>query len=66
MKLQLKRKRKLLGFTQYRLAQAAGIPPWKITFFESGRTKLTLDEVEKIKFALARRAEQVNAALAAA
>jgi predicted transcriptional regulator len=62
----LKRQRQLLGLTQHELAHSAKISPWKITFGETGRVRLTSEEIQRVKTALARRAEQVSAALAAA
>lgn len=62
----LRQRRKLCGFTQFELARATGLPPWKITFAETGRCRLTSEEIEKIKGVLARRAEEIASALAAA
>lgn len=56
----------MLGWRQHALAHAANIPPWKITFWETGRTELTDAELERVRNALARRAKEVTDALAAA
>ena len=62
----LRQKRQMLGWRQHALAHAANIPPWKITFWETGRTELTDAELERVRNALARRAKEVTDALAAA
>jgi predicted transcriptional regulator len=61
----LKRQRRMLGLTQVDAARATGIPLWRITFAETGRVRLTREEIHKIKAALARRAQEVAAAVAA-
>ncbi len=62
----LKKQRRMLGLTQSELSHLTGIAPWRITFAETGRVRLTSVEISKIKDALARRAEEVAAAVAAA
>lgn len=57
---QLARQRRAMGLTQYRLGQDARIPPWKITFAETGRVKLTPEEIERIKAVLTKRAEELS------
>jgi predicted transcriptional regulator len=60
-----RKQRRLLGWTQHNLARAARISRSRIAFAETGRIRLSDAEVERIKHALARRAEEVAAALAA-
>lgn len=60
----LKKQRRMLGLTQYALSRMAGLAPWKIVFAETDRIKLSSEELERIKAALARRAEEVAAAVA--
>jgi transcriptional regulator with XRE-family HTH domain len=62
----LKKQRRLLGMTQHEMARAAGIAPGRLIWAETARVKLTSDELQRIKDALAQRALEVNAALAAA
>jgi DNA-binding XRE family transcriptional regulator len=62
----LRKQRRMVGLSQFALAKLTGIAPGRIVFAETGRVTLKPEEIERIKFALARRAEQVNAALAAA
>jgi predicted transcriptional regulator len=60
----LKKQRRMLGLNQFELARLAGLAPWKIVFAETNRIKLTSGELDQIKAALARRAEEVAAAVA--
>lgn len=55
----LARQRRAMGLTQHKLGRGAGIPRWKITFAETGRTKLTADEVQRIEQVLAARAKEI-------
>jgi predicted transcriptional regulator len=52
----LKRQRRMVGLTQHELARLAGIGVSRITFAETGRIKLTNDEVERLRDVIARRA----------
>jgi len=54
----------MLGFTQSEESRITGIPLWRIAFAETGRVRLTREEIDKIKAALARRAQEVATALA--
>jgi transcriptional regulator with XRE-family HTH domain len=54
----------MLGWTQHQLAEAAKIAPGRIIWAETGRVKLTNDELQRIKDALARRAKEVADAVA--
>ena len=56
---ELKTKRKALGLTQHQLGQATDIPPWKITYFETGRVRLTKYELQRINTALVKRATEL-------
>ncbi len=62
----LRQMRKLLGLTQDQLAKAAGLTANKLTYWETQRIELSAAELEKVKAALARRAKEVQDALAAA
>jgi transcriptional regulator with XRE-family HTH domain len=62
----LRRQRQMLGLSQYELARAAGISPGKIAYWETRRVQLSEEEIERVKRALALRAEEVKAAIAAA
>jgi transcriptional regulator with XRE-family HTH domain len=66
MKNKLKRQRRMLGLTQHALARKANIPPGRISWAETGRAKLTPDEVERVKQVLSRRAQEVAQAVSAA
>jgi transcriptional regulator with XRE-family HTH domain len=61
----LKRQRKSVGLTQHELSREAKIPPGRIAWAETGRTKLRPDEAERVKQVLARRAAQVAQELSA-
>jgi predicted transcriptional regulator len=61
-----RKQRRLLAWTQHDLARAARISRSRIAFAETGRIRLTDVEIERIKRALARRAEDVAAAISAA
>jgi transcriptional regulator with XRE-family HTH domain len=62
----LRRQREMLGWTQHDLARAAHVSPARISFWETRRTDLTNAELDRVKAALAKRAEEVTAALAVA
>ncbi len=62
---QLIRNRKLVGWTQFDLARATGIPTGRITFAETGRTTLTKDEIAKVKSAIRKRAKEVASTILA-
>lgn len=62
---QLARQRRAMGLTQHRLGHDARIPPWKITFAETGRVKLTPEEVQRIKDVFSKRAAEISAMAAA-
>jgi transcriptional regulator with XRE-family HTH domain len=66
MNNKLKRQRRMLGLTQHDLARETNISPGRISWAETGRAKLTADEVGRVKEALARRAQQVVQAVSAA
>ena len=59
MQRQIKKLRKLLGFTQYGLAVDAGVQYSRIVFFETGRCQLKAEELLKIEQAFARRKRRV-------
>jgi transcriptional regulator with XRE-family HTH domain len=52
----LKRQRRMVGLTQHELARLAGIGVSRIAFAETGRTKLTDEELERVFDVIARRA----------
>jgi transcriptional regulator with XRE-family HTH domain len=56
----LKQRRRMLGLTQFDVAKRAGILYSRITFAESGRRKLTKEEIGRIERVLAKRAEQIT------
>jgi DNA-binding XRE family transcriptional regulator len=60
MKL-LGKQRRMLGLTQHQLAHFADVPPWKISWSETGRIKLTATEVARIQDVLAARAAELAA-----
>jgi DNA-binding XRE family transcriptional regulator len=62
----LRKQRRMLAWTQHQLARAAGIAPGRISFWETGRVTLTDEELERVKRALAKRAEEITSALAVA
>lgn len=51
----LKRMRRAVGFTQQTLSGATGLTETKIAFVETGRLKLTREEVELIRAAIQKR-----------
>ncbi len=55
----LARKRKALGLTQHALAEASGVPVSRITYSETGRLRLTDEELEKISEVFKARAQRV-------
>jgi transcriptional regulator with XRE-family HTH domain len=59
MQRQIKKLRKLLGFTQYGLCCEAGIQYSRLVYFETGRCHLKAEELLKIERAFARRKERV-------
>jgi hypothetical protein len=59
-----KKNRKKVGMTQFELSVATGIPNARITFAETGRTRLTKEELAKIKEAIRKRAKEIAAAFA--
>ena len=61
----LAKQRRMVGLTQLALARMTGIAVQKITFAETGRTKLSGAEIEKIRGAFARRAAHIAASIAA-
>jgi predicted transcriptional regulator len=63
--MDLKKQRKFVGMTQHQLASASGVDRWKITFAETDRIKLKVQELEAIKSVIQRRAKVIAAQLAA-
>jgi predicted transcriptional regulator len=57
--MSLKQKRRMVGLSQHELARLTAIPFSRICWAETGRRKLTSAEVQRIKEALARRAEEI-------
>jgi transcriptional regulator with XRE-family HTH domain len=55
----LKKRRQMSGLTQHRLHVLTKIPLGRITYFESGRIRLTPDELQRIEQALAARAKEI-------
>lgn len=56
---QLARQRRAMGLTQHQLSRGARVPRWKITFAETGRTKLTDAEVARIEQVFTARAKEI-------
>lgn len=54
-----RKRRKAMGLTQFQLASLAKIRLGRITYFESGRTKLTAAELQRIEQVLAARAKEI-------
>jgi len=57
---ELIKNRKLVGMTQFELSIASGIPISRITFAETGRLRLSKDELAKIKGAIRKRAKEIS------
>jgi predicted transcriptional regulator len=55
----LARHRRATGLTQHQLSRGADVPRWKITFAETGRIKLTADELQRIEQVLAARVKEI-------
>jgi len=49
----------MVGLTQHQLARSADLPLWKISWSETGRVKLTADELRRIEHVLAARAKEI-------
>jgi transcriptional regulator with XRE-family HTH domain len=60
----LKQRRRMLGLTQFDIAKQAGILYSRITFAESGRRRLTKEEINRIQKVLVKRAQQIAGAVA--
>jgi len=60
----LARQRRMMGLSQHELARLTAIPFSRICWAESGRRKLTYEEVQRIKSVLAQRVEQIAGAVA--
>ena len=58
MQKRLRKWRKTLGVSQFRLAQTTGISRFRLSLFESGYLKLTRQEIDKIKRSLKRLSER--------
>lgn len=61
----LRKQRRMLGLTQHRISILTKIPLGRIVYAETGRTKLTAEEVERIRVVLAARAQQTHRAICA-
>lgn len=61
----LKQQRRAVGLSQHALGHLARVSRARIAYAETGRTKLTEDELERIKGALALRAREVAEMVAA-
>jgi predicted transcriptional regulator len=57
---ELIKNRKKVGMTQFELSIESGIPISRITFAETGRIKLSKDELTKIKGAIRKRAKEIS------
>jgi len=55
----LAKRRRDLGLTQHSLSRLTGIPLTKLTFAESGRADLTVDEVATIQKVLKERVRKL-------
>jgi transcriptional regulator with XRE-family HTH domain len=60
----LKQRRRMLGLSQFDLAKRTGILYSRITFFETGRRRLTKDEIGRIERVLSQRMKQIAGAVA--
>ena len=62
--MSLKHKRQEVGLTQFELAKLSGVMYSRLAYSESGRTKLTPDEIRKLKTTLAEYATRKISTLA--
>ncbi len=60
----LAKRRHLCGLTQHQLAEVSGVPLSRISYAESGRVTLELEELDRIASALKRRAAKAMDAIA--
>jgi DNA-binding XRE family transcriptional regulator len=59
----LKKYRRMVGLTQHALSRLTGIPLGRLVYAETGRLKLTDEEIQLIKSAIRQRNMEVTAEL---
>jgi transcriptional regulator with XRE-family HTH domain len=59
------KRRRMVGLTQFALAQQSGVSVQRLTFFETGRLTLDDAELERIRKTLKQRAHKVFAVVGA-
>lgn len=62
--MSLKKQRRACGLSQHQCARLASVAVSRLSYAESGRTRLTADEIQRIRQVLTKRVEKLAAAVA--